>query len=145
MRLNKWLKPLFQGDEQVKTNLENETEGALHPKFSNKLREASLFGAFTELTTPRFQKYLMQPKHFLRNGWLLDPDLELNQRSVRAYVLGEFPSNPDNSNSIGQRVVINRKDRKATLETKFATQSQTIEMDLNTMEVTKNEILQQNS
>lgn len=124
----------------MKTNIEHETEGALHPKFSNKLREASLFGAFTELTTPRFQKYLMQPKHFLRNGWLLDPNLELNQRSVRAYVLGEFPTNPDNANSIGQRLVINRSERRATLQTTSASQSQTIEMDLNTMEVTKNEI-----
>lgn len=116
------------------------SESALHPKFSNKLREANLFGAFTELSTPRFQKYVLQPKHFLRNGWLLDPDLELNQRSVRAYVLGDFPTNPDNSNSIGQRVEINRRDRKATLKTESATQSQTIEFDLTTMEITKNVI-----
>ena len=119
---------------------ENEAEGALHPKFSNKLREANLFGAFTELSTKRFQKYVLQPKHFLRNGWLLDPDLELNQRSVRAYVLGEFPTNPDNGGSIGQRVVINRKDRVAKLETNYANQTQTIEFDLTSMEVTSNEI-----
>ncbi len=119
---------------------ENEAEGTLHPKFSNKLREANLFGAFTELSTKRFQKYVLQPKHFLRNGWLLDPNLELNQRSVRAYVLGEFPTNPDNGASIGQRVVINRKDRVAKLETNYANQTQTIEFDLTSMEVTSNEI-----
>jgi hypothetical protein len=119
---------------------ENDTEGTLHPKFSTKLREANLFGAFTELSTKRFQKYVLQPKHFLRNGWLLDPNLELNQRSVRAYVLGEFPTNPDNSGSIGQRVVINRKDRVAKLETNYANQTQTIEFDLTSMEVTSNEI-----
>jgi hypothetical protein len=124
----------------VSIKVDHTSEGALHPKFSNKLRDASLFGAFTEITTPRFQKYLLQPKHFLRNGWLLDPDLELNQRSVRAYVLGDFPANPDNSNSIGQRLEINRKDRVATLKTDSANQSQTIEFDLTTMEVTKNEI-----
>lgn len=124
----------------MSTNVEQNKEGALHPKFSNKLREQNLFGAFTELTTPRFQKYLLQPKHFLRNGWLLDPELELNQRSVRAYVLGDFPANPDNSNSIGQRLEINRKERKAVLETNSVNQSQTIEFDLTTMEVTKNEI-----
>jgi hypothetical protein len=125
----------------VKTQVENTSEGSLHPKFSVKLREANLFGAFTELSTARFQKYVLQPKHFLRNGWLLDPELELNQRSVRAYVLGEFPTNPDNSNSIGQRVEINRKDRVATLETNFANQQQTIQFDLTNMEVTKNEIV----
>ena len=124
----------------MSTNLEQIQEGAVHPKFSNKLRQANLFGAFTELTTPRFQKYLLQPKHFLRNGWLLDPNLELNQRSVRAYILGDFPANPDNSNSIGQRLEINRSERKATLKTQSPTQSQTIEFDLTTMEVVKNEI-----
>ena len=124
----------------MKIKTDNPTEGALHPKFCTKLREASLFGAFTELSTPRFQKYLLQPKHFLRNGWLLDPDMELNQRSIRAYVLGDFPTNPDNSNSIGQRVEINRKDRMATVKTNCANQCQTIEFDLTTMEITKNQI-----
>lgn len=124
----------------MKLQQDNTPEGTLHPKFTTKLREASLFGAFTELSTPRFQKYVLQPKHFLRNGWLLDPELELNQRSVRAYVLGEFPTNPDNSNSIGQRVEINRKERVAKLETKYANQRQTIEFDLTSMQITRNEI-----
>lgn len=124
----------------MKTQVNDSPDGTLHPKFSVKLREANLFGAFTELSTPRFQKYVLQPKHFLRNGWLLDPDLELNQRSVRAYVLGEFPTNPDNSNSIGQRIEINRKERVATLETNYANQRQTIQFDLTNMEITKNEI-----
>lgn len=119
---------------------DNKAEGTLHPKFTSKLREAALFGAFTELSTARFQKYVLQPKHFLRNGWLLDPSLELNQRSVRAYVLGDFPTNPENSNSIGQRVEINRQHRRATLKTNFANQCQTIEFDLTSMEVTSNEI-----
>lgn len=124
----------------MNTHIEQNSEGTLHPKFSAKLKEANLFGAFTEVTTPRFQKYLLQPKHFLRNGWLLDPDLELNQRSVRAYVLGDFPANPANSNSIGQRVEINRKERRATVKTESVHQRQVIEFDLTTMEVTKNEI-----
>lgn len=119
---------------------EHHQEGALHPKFSAKLKDANLFGAFTEITTPRFQKYLLQPKHFLRNGWLLDPDLELNQRSVRAYILGDFPANPENSNSIGQRVEINRHERRATIRTESTQHRQVIEFDLTTMEVTKNEI-----
>lgn len=122
------------------TYLKVNTESNLHSRFSKKLREANLFGAFTELASPRFQKYLLQPKHFLRNGWLLDPSLELNQRSVRAYVLGDFPSNPKNSNSVGQRLEINRRAKTATLRTTLAHQSQTIEFDLKTMEVVKNEL-----
>lgn len=124
----------------MKTKIQKQTEGAVHPTFSNKLREANLFGAFTEVSTPRFQKYILQPKHFLRNGWLLDPELEVNQRSVRAYILGDFPANPENSNSVGQRLEINRKSRRATLLTNCAAHQQTIEFDLATMEVTKNEL-----
>lgn len=124
----------------MNSKIEHTCEGALHPKFSAKLKEANLFGAFTEITTSRFQKYLLQPKHFLRNGWLLDPNLELNQRSVRAYILGDFPANPQNSNSIGQRVEINRHERRATIRTESVQHRQVIEFDLTTMEVTRNEI-----
>lgn len=119
---------------------DNAPDGTLLPKFCNKLREANLFGAFTELSNKRFQKYVLQPKHFLRNGWLLDPTMELNQRTVRAYVLGDFPTNPENGASIGQRVIINRQDRIAKLETNYNNQTQTIEFDLTSMEVTKNEV-----
>ncbi len=114
--------------------------GAVHPKFSAKLREANLFGAFTEVTTPRFHKYLFQPKHILRNGWLLDPELELGQRSVRAYVLGELPGNEENSNTVGQRLEIDRQSRMATLKTFVAEQSQTIKFDMTNLEVVENSL-----
>lgn len=117
--------------------------GAVHPKFSARLKEENLFGAFTEVTTPRFHKYLFQPKHILRNGWLLDPDLELGQRSVRAYILGNLPGNEENSNSsaVGQRLEIDRQNRMATLKTYVAEQSQTIKFDMTSLEVVENSLL----
>lgn len=124
----------------MNSNLESKIDSTLHSKFSNKLRQANLFGAFTELSSARFHKYLLQPKHFMRNGWLLDPELELDQRSVRAYILGDFPANPENANSVGQRLEINRKNKTATLKTTISNQCQTIEFDLKTMEVTKNKL-----
>ncbi|MCA9793578.1 MAG: hypothetical protein KC910_17325, partial [Candidatus Eremiobacteraeota bacterium] len=58
----------------------------------------------------------MQPKHILRNGWLLAPDLELDQADLRAYVLGNQPGE-ERTGSIGQRLVIDRNRRVATLFT----------------------------
>jgi hypothetical protein len=122
----------------MKTAMENEA-GSLHPKFRARLREASLFGAFTEVTTPRFYKYLLQPKHILRNGWLLDPTMELDQRSVRAYVLGD-PRGADKPNAVGQRLEIDRQKRQATLMTFFADQKQTIRFDMTSLEVIDNRL-----
>lgn len=121
--------------------IKNKKERILHPRLADKLREANLFGAFTELTSPRFQKYILQPKHFLRNGWLLAPDLELDQRSVRAYILGDVPSDPERPDSIGQRVEIDRKQRRATVTTTSAIEQQTVAFDLTTMEVISNETI----
>jgi hypothetical protein len=123
----------------MRTATDNEA-GALHPKFQARLREANLFGAFTEVTTPRFHKYLLQPKHILRNGWLLDPELELGQRQVRVYVLGESSPSEDNPNAIGQRLEIDRQKREATLMTFCAGQKQTIRFDMAAMEVIDNRL-----
>ena len=123
----------------MRTATDNEA-GALHPRFRARLREANLFGAFTEVTTPRFHKYLLQPKHILRNGWLLDPNLELGQRQLRVYVLGENGSSEGNGNSIGQRLEIDREKRQATLMTFFADQKQTIRFDMAAMEVIDNRL-----
>lgn len=123
----------------MRTVTDNEV-GALHPKFRARLREASLFGAFTEVTTPRFHKYLLQPKHILRNGWLLDPTLELDQRSVRAYVLGDSQRGGEKTNAVGQRLEIDRHKREATLMTFFADQKQTIRFDMTSMEVIDNRL-----
>lgn len=123
----------------MRTATDNEV-GALHPRFRTRLREASLFGAFTEVTTPRFHKYLLQPKHILRNGWLLDPRMELDQRQVRAYVLGDLERTEENPNAIGQRLEIDRQKREATLMTFFADQKQTIRFDMASMEVIDNRL-----
>ena len=112
-------------------------QGAVHPRFQARLREASLFGAFTEVTGGRFHKYLLQPKHFLRNGWLLDPGMSLEQREVRAYVLGQTPSD-ENPEAVGQRLEIDRIKREAVLSTYFANRRQTIRFDMTAMEVVEN-------
>ncbi len=114
--------------------------GSLLPSFSEKLKEANLMGAFTEVTTPRFTKYLLQPKHILRNGWLLAPDLELSQRSVRAYVLGDQPEEGSEKSPLGQRLEIDRERRVATLKTYCANQSQTIEFDMTSFTVLNNSL-----
>ncbi len=123
----------------MRTATDNEA-GAIHPRFRARLREASLFGAFTEVTTPRFHKYLLQPKHILRNGWLLDPTMELDQRSVRAYVLGDTQATEEKPNAVGQRLEIDRHKRQATLMTFFADQKQTIRFDMTSMEVIDNRL-----
>ncbi len=123
----------------MKAALQNEA-GAIHPKFRARLREASLFGAFTEVTTPRFHKYLLQPKHILRNGWLLDPNMELEQRSVRAYVLGDTSGYEEKPDAVGQRLEIDRQKREATLLTFCADQRQTIRFDMTSMEVIDNRL-----
>ncbi len=118
-----------------------ENSGAVHPRLSERLREANLMGAFTEVTTPRFTKYLLQPKHILRNGWLLDPDLELGQRSVRSYVLGDLPKDDSEAETaVGQRLEIDRERRVATLETYCESQSQTIEFDMTSFTVLANRL-----
>ena len=114
-------------------------QGAVHPRLQARLKEASLFGAFTEVNGGRFHKYLLQPKHFLRNGWLLDPSLSLEQREVRAYILGHTPSE-ENPQAIGQRLEIDRTKREATLSTYFANRCQTIRFDMTVMEVISNSL-----
>lgn len=112
-------------------------QGAVHPRLQDRLKEAHLFGAFTEVTGGRFHKYLLQPKHFLRNGWLLDPNMSLDQREVRVYVLGETPSE-ENPQAVGQRLEIDRTKREATLSTYFADRCQTIRFDMTAMTVVEN-------
>lgn len=114
-------------------------QGAVHPRFQLQLKQANLFGAFTEVNGGRFHKYLLQPKHFLRNGWLLDPNMALDQRELRVYVLGERPSR-DNPRAVGQRLEIDRTKREAVLSTYFADHCQTIRFDMTAMEVISNSL-----
>lgn len=108
----------------------------VHPRLTTRLKEARLFGALTEVNSPRFMKYVMQPKHILRNGWLLAPDLELDQPDLRAYVLGT--NNESTKNSVGQRLVIDRNRRVATLFTFASEQTQEIRVNMESMEVVEN-------
>lgn len=114
-------------------------EGGLHPRIQHHLQQAGLIGALTEVTTPRFQKFLLQPKFILRNGWLLDPEVNIDQREVRTYVLGT-PANHEHPQTVGQRLEINRAKRQATLSTYAAEKVQTIRFDMSTMQVIDNEL-----
>lgn len=117
--------------------IEEAPSGKIHPKLAGRLRDARLFGCLTEVNSSRFMKYVMQPKHILRNGWLLAPDLELDQSDLRAYVLGSEPAE-GRSNPVGQRLVIDRNRRVATLFTYVQESMQEIRVDLESMDVLEN-------
>ena len=123
----------------MNTVMHEAPSGQVHPRLATRLREARLFGALTEVTSPRFMKYVMQPKHILRNGWLLAPDLELDQADLRAYVLGNQPGE-ERTGSIGQRLVIDRNRRVAALFTYAQEQTQEIRVNMESMQVMENRI-----
>lgn len=118
--------------EQQPIVREDALSGRIHPRLSERLRDASLFGAVSEIGSPRFLKYVMQPKSILRNGWLLDPDLALEQSEVRAYVL--------RSAGITQRLVLDRQSRQALLHTFSTELSQEIRVDMETLQVIENRV-----
>ncbi len=106
--------------------------GRVHPRLGERLKDASLFGAVSEIGSPRFLKYVMQPKSILRNGWLLDPDLALEQSEVRAYVL--------RAAGVTQRLVLDRQNRQALVHTFSAELSQEIRVDMETLQVVENRV-----
>lgn len=117
--------------------IEEAPSGRVHPRLAQRLRERNLFGALTEVGSSRFLKYVMQPKMILRNGWLLDPTMELEQSEVRAYLLSPSLSS---TTSIGQRLVIDRSARQATLHTFSPELTQEIRVDMETMQVVENRV-----
>lgn len=117
---------------QEQTPLVTELSGRVHPRLTERLRDASLFGAVSEIGSPRFLKYVMQPKQILRNGWLLDPDLALEQSEVRAYVL--------RAAGVTQRLVLDRQNRQALVHTFTAELSQEIRVDMESLQVVENRV-----
>ena len=116
-------------------NLSTNTESGVHPKFALRLREARAFGALLDVRAPRFVRFLMQPRAITRNGWLVDPDLNLEQTQERSYIL------PVPVRGLGQRLVIDRAERKAHLHTYAEGAEQEITVDLESMTVLENRIL----
>ncbi len=112
--------------------------GRIHPELEEDLRNSGLMGTFFEVGSPRFIKFLLQPKLVMRSGWLLDPQVELAQTEVRAYVLRN--SHDFEKEGILQQLIIDRNKRRARLVTQGSALKQTIEVDLQSFEVMSNSV-----
>jgi len=119
---------MIMADTQLSGKVSNELE--------EELRQSGLMGPFLDVTSPRFIKFLLQPKLIMRSDWLFDPQHEVNEREVRAYVL-RAPHDFDKQGVL-QQLVIDRNQRKATLVTQGTTLCQFIEVDMGSFEVLAN-------
>lgn len=110
--------------------------GKVSNELEEELRQSGLMGPFIDVTSPRFIKFLLQPKLIMRSDWLFDPQHEVSEREVRAYVL-RAPHDFEKE-GILQQLIIDRTQRKASLVTQGTTRVQTIEVDLRSFEVLAN-------
>lgn len=110
--------------------------GKVSHDLEEELRHSGLMGPFLDVTSPRFIKFLLQPKLIMRSDWLFDPQHEVSEREVRAYVL-RAPHDFEKEGVL-QQLVIDRNQRKATLTTQGTTRRQSIEVDLRSFEVLAN-------
>ncbi|MEW6282272.1 MAG: hypothetical protein AB1758_26940 [Candidatus Eremiobacterota bacterium] len=120
---------------------EREASSRVSNELAARLKQAGLFEALTEVYSPRFRKYMKQPKHILRHGWLLAPDIEMDETGLRAYVLGDQPGNDGAPRGIGQRLIIDRTRRVAILFTYGQGEIQEIRVDLDTSRVVDNRMI----
>ncbi|MFN8613016.1 MAG: hypothetical protein U0931_36090 [Vulcanimicrobiota bacterium] len=111
--------------------------GKVSNELEEELRQSGLMGPFLDVTSPRFIKFLLQPKLIMRSDWLFDPQHEVNEREVRAYVL-RAPHDFEKEGVL-QQLIIDRTQRKATLVTQGASRRQSIEVDLRSFEVLANQ------
>lgn len=112
--------------------------GRVNQQLAEELNASGLMGSFLEVGSPRFIKFLLQPKLIMRSGWLYDPQTEVVQAEMRNYVLRA--SNDFEKNGVLQQLVIDRNQRKATLITQGSVTRQTIEVDLQSFEVVSNSV-----
>jgi len=110
--------------------------GKVNNELEEELRHSGLMGPFLDVTSPRFIKFLLQPKLIMRSDWLFDPQHEVTEREVRAYVL-RAPHDFEKEGVL-QQLIIDRNQRKASLVTQGANKRQTIEVDLRSFEVLAN-------
>jgi hypothetical protein len=111
--------------------------GKVNNELEEELRHSGLMGPFLDVTSPRFIKFLLQPKLIMRSDWLFDPQHEVSEREVRAYVL-RAPHDFEKEGVL-QQLIIDRNQRKATLVTQGASKRQSIEVDLRSFEVLANQ------
>jgi hypothetical protein len=107
-------------------------------ELEHELKDSGLMGTFVEVGSPRFIKFLLQPKLIMRSGWLLDPQIEVSQPEVRAYVL-RSPHDVDKTGVL-QQLVIYRNQRRAELITQGNFFRQSIQVDLQTFDVLSNSV-----
>ncbi|MBN9418908.1 MAG: hypothetical protein J0I12_25880 [Candidatus Eremiobacteraeota bacterium] len=110
--------------------------GKVNNELEEELRQSGLMGPFLDVTSPRFIKFLLQPKLIMRSDWLFDPQNDVTEREVRAYVLRaphDFAKE-----GVLQQLIIDRTQRKASLVTQGSSKCQTIEVDLRSFEVLAN-------
>ncbi|MCW5871876.1 MAG: hypothetical protein KIS61_31785 [Candidatus Eremiobacteraeota bacterium] len=110
--------------------------GKVSNELEEELRQSGLMGPFLDVTSPRFIKFLLQPKLIMRSDWLFDPQHEVSEREVRAYVL-RAPHDFEKEGVL-QQLIIDRNQRKASLVTQGLSKRQTIEVDLRSFEVLAN-------
>lgn len=110
--------------------------GKVNNELEEELRHSGLMGPFLDVTSPRFIKFLLQPKLIMRSDWLFDPQHEVTEREVRAYVL-RAPHDFEKEGVL-QQLIIDRNQRKASLITQGANKRQTIEVDFRSFEVLAN-------
>jgi len=110
--------------------------GKVSGLLEEELKSSGLMGTFLDVASPRFIKFLLQPKLIMRSDWLIDPVTEVDQAEVRAYVL-RSPHDTEKEGVL-QQLIIDRTRRKAILVTQGTHSRQSIEVDLQTFEVLSN-------
>jgi hypothetical protein len=112
--------------------------GKITGDLEDDLKHSGLMGPFLDVSSPRFIKFLLQPKLIMRSDWLFDPQQEVTQHDVRAYVL-RAPHDFDKEGVL-QQLIIDRTQRKARLITQGTSLRQAIEVDLRSFEVLSNTV-----
>lgn len=112
--------------------------GKVNPVLVEELQASGLLGSFLDVASPRFIKFLLQPKLIMRSGWLYDPQSDVVQAEIRTYVLRS--SQDFEKEGILQQLVIDRNQRKASLITQGQSLRQCIEVDLQSFDVMSNSV-----
>ncbi|MEW6281297.1 MAG: hypothetical protein AB1758_21985 [Candidatus Eremiobacterota bacterium] len=105
----------------------------------NDLHRMGLLEAVVEVKSPRFWRYIMDPRSILRHHWNLLQEASGGDSGDRVYVLGQQPS-PDTRRfrGVGQRLIINRREGRVTLLTYAYGEVQEIQVDLDSTRVLEN-------
>ncbi len=112
---------------------DNSSSPTIEQQIIDQLHQADLFGVLQDTASSKFMRYVMQPQTLMKNGWLIDPALDISQRSRRSYIIGQIPDLADGA--MGQRLIIDRDERKVVLITYTPEITDTKIVDLATFEI----------